>query len=84
MSYIRIYGGSHLAGEVQISGAKNSALKLMAAAILGGGVTTLHNVPRISDCEIMTKVLACFNVKVQRDGNTLYIDASNVQDNEAP
>ncbi|MCF0103968.1 MAG: UDP-N-acetylglucosamine 1-carboxyvinyltransferase [Eggerthellaceae bacterium] len=83
-SYIRVQGGSHLAGEVRIGGAKNSGLKLMAASILGGGVTILHNVPKISDCEIMAKVLACYNVNVKRDGNTLTIDASNVQDNEAP
>ena len=51
---IIVSGNGVLEGEVRVSGAKNSALKLIAAAILGRGKTVLHNVPRISDIEIMS------------------------------
>src|SRR5690606_7831272 len=54
---IRVDGGARLAGEVRVAGAKNSALKLMAAALLTEGRTVLTNVPRITDIAIMAEVL---------------------------
>src|SRR5262245_45203312 len=54
---IRVEGGARLAGEVCVVGAKNSALKLMAAALLTSGRTVLQNVPRITDIAIMAEVL---------------------------
>jgi UDP-N-acetylglucosamine 1-carboxyvinyltransferase len=54
---IRVPGGSRLSGEVTVGGAKNSALKLMAAALLATGRTVLSNVPRITDILIMAEVL---------------------------
>ena len=57
LDVIRVQGGARLAGEVQVSGAKNSALKLMAAALLAEGRTVLHNVPQITDIAIMAEVL---------------------------
>ena len=54
---IRVEGGARLAGEVRVVGAKNSALKLMAAALLAPGRTTITNVPRITDIAIMAEVL---------------------------
>ncbi|WP_412541997.1 UDP-N-acetylglucosamine 1-carboxyvinyltransferase [Longispora sp. K20-0274] len=57
MDLIRVHGGVRLAGEVSVVGAKNSALKLMAAALLAEGRTVLRNVPRITDVAIMAEVL---------------------------
>ncbi|GGJ83495.1 UDP-N-acetylglucosamine 1-carboxyvinyltransferase [Pilimelia anulata] len=54
---IRIAGAARLAGEVPVVGAKNSALKLMAAALLAPGRTVVANVPRITDIAIMAEVL---------------------------
>lgn len=54
---IRVTGGARLAGEVSVTGAKNSALKLMAAALLAPGRTRISNVPRITDVAIMAEVL---------------------------
>jgi UDP-N-acetylglucosamine 1-carboxyvinyltransferase len=54
---IRVVGGARLDGEVSVVGAKNSALKLMAAALLAPGRTVLSNVPRITDIAIMGEVL---------------------------
>jgi UDP-N-acetylglucosamine 1-carboxyvinyltransferase len=57
MERFRVAGGARLAGEVTVSGAKNSVLKLMAAALLAEGTTTLRNVPRIVDVDIMSELL---------------------------
>ncbi|MGN6330024.1 MAG: UDP-N-acetylglucosamine 1-carboxyvinyltransferase [Motilibacteraceae bacterium] len=57
MDRFRVVGGARLAGEVRVSGAKNSVLKLMAAALLAPGRTVLDNVPRILDVEIMAELL---------------------------
>jgi UDP-N-acetylglucosamine 1-carboxyvinyltransferase len=54
---IRVRGGARLAGEVSVVGAKNSALKLMAAALLAPGRSALSNVPRITDMALMAEVL---------------------------
>ncbi|GAB3152524.1 UDP-N-acetylglucosamine 1-carboxyvinyltransferase [Micromonospora sonneratiae] len=54
---IRVSGGARLAGQVQVTGAKNSALKLMAAALLAPGRSVITNVPRITDIAIMGEVL---------------------------
>jgi UDP-N-acetylglucosamine 1-carboxyvinyltransferase len=54
---ITVTGGSRLAGEVNVVGAKNSALKLMAAAVLAPGRSVITNVPRITDIAIMGEVL---------------------------
>jgi UDP-N-acetylglucosamine 1-carboxyvinyltransferase len=54
---IRVLGGARLAGEVSVVGAKNSALKLMAAALLAEGRAVLGNVPQITDIGIMAEVL---------------------------
>ncbi|HBE78212.1 MAG TPA: UDP-N-acetylglucosamine 1-carboxyvinyltransferase, partial [Firmicutes bacterium] len=54
---IEIIGGSPLEGSVNISGAKNAVLKLMAAALLVNNKAIIRNVPRIRDVEIMIKVI---------------------------
>jgi UDP-N-acetylglucosamine 1-carboxyvinyltransferase len=53
----RVTGGAALTGRVRVTGAKNSALKLMAAALLAPGRTTLEEVPDILDVSIMSEVL---------------------------
>lgn len=62
-----------LHGEVRISGAKNSALKLMAAGLLCEGRHVLHNVPDIADVSLMAGVLASIGVQVSRQGDSLEI-----------
>lgn len=75
---IVVRGNNTLSGSVHVAGAKNSALKLMAASILGSGVTILHNVPMISDIGIMSEVLKKLGATVSRDGHTLTIDTADV------
>ena len=79
-----VEGGSRLYGEVEVSGAKNAALKLIAAALLAPGRTVLHNVPRIKDVETMLAVLDGLGAKTEFSGNTLSIDASGVDSYTAP
>ncbi len=85
MEVIRVEGGHSVTGAVTVEGAKNSALKLMAATILAPGVTTLQNVPNISDVHIMGKVLKELGATVEVvDEHTLRIDTSKVDSWETP
>ena len=79
-----IEGGNRLCGEVEVSGAKNAALKLIAAALLAPGRTVLRNVPRIKDVNTMLAVLEGLGARGEFVGNTLYIDTSNVDSYTAP
>ncbi len=79
MDVIRIEGGHRVEGVVTVEGAKNSALKLMAATILAPGVNTLTNVPNIADVHVMGKVLKRLGAKIEVvDEHTLSIDTSSV------
>ena len=84
MSAILVTGGSPLGGTVRASGAKNSALKLMAAALLAPGRSVVHNVPDITDVSVMAEVLRHLGTVVERDGETLTVDATEITSLEAP
>ncbi len=81
---ILVRGNGTLSGEVKISGAKNSALKLMAASILGSGESVIHNVPDISDIAIMSDVLRRLGATGCREDHSLRIDASGVDSFSTP
>ena len=85
MDIIRVEGGHAIEGSVCVSGAKNSALKLMAATLLAPGKTTLTNVPNISDVHVMGKVLKRMGATIEVvDEHSLVIDTSSVDSWEAP
>ncbi|HEV8564366.1 MAG TPA: UDP-N-acetylglucosamine 1-carboxyvinyltransferase [Actinomycetota bacterium] len=84
MDRLFVTGGARLAGSVRVSGAKNSALKLMAGALLAPGRTVLTNVPRIQDCLTMAEVLRGLGVSVDWDGATVAVDATSMRSVEAP
>ncbi|GGF30606.1 UDP-N-acetylglucosamine 1-carboxyvinyltransferase [Williamsia phyllosphaerae] len=69
-----VTGGARLHGEVSVVGAKNSVLKLMAAALLAEGRTTLTNCPEIADVPLMADVLRGLGAVVTLDGETVTID----------
>lgn len=75
-----ITGGTPLKGEVSIGGAKNAVLKLMAAAILAKGETLIHNVPDLTDVEIMLNVIEQLGTKTHYDkiNKTVTIDATDI------
>jgi UDP-N-acetylglucosamine 1-carboxyvinyltransferase len=84
MDRLFVTGGARLAGSVRIAGAKNSALKLMAASLMAPGRSLVRNVPRISDCAVMAEMLEHFGVGVTQDGDSFELDATDVVDVEAP
>ncbi|HHY07741.1 MAG TPA: UDP-N-acetylglucosamine 1-carboxyvinyltransferase [Corynebacteriales bacterium] len=64
-----VTGGARLAGEIAVAGAKNSVLKLMAAALLAEGTTVLENCPRIQDVPLMIEVLRGLGCEVTWEEN---------------
>jgi UDP-N-acetylglucosamine 1-carboxyvinyltransferase len=76
MERFRVVGGSSLGGEVSVVGAKNSALKLMAGALLAVGRTRLSNVPAIIDVTIMAELLRRLGCAVDwdPDGGVVELD----------
>jgi UDP-N-acetylglucosamine 1-carboxyvinyltransferase len=80
---IRVKGGARLAGDVRVGGAKNSALKLMAVALLAEGRTVISNVPRITDIAIMAEVLRRLGCDVSLSGTDATIDVPAEPGSEA-
>jgi UDP-N-acetylglucosamine 1-carboxyvinyltransferase len=85
MDRIRIRGGARLSGAIPISGAKNAALKLMAAALLTPEPLVLANVPRLADVRAMADLLASFGVQVHvapgaafGEGDTITLHAARI------
>jgi UDP-N-acetylglucosamine 1-carboxyvinyltransferase len=82
-----IKGGKKLSGSVEISGSKNSALPILAAALLlAKGESVIHNVPNLSDIDAMLKVLEYLGAKITRDTKerTVTVNAENLTSSEAP
>ena len=80
-----INGGKKLKGEINISGAKNAVLKLMAAALLLDDTCEIHNVPELADVHIMVEVLKSLGAKVDYDlvEKKILMDASELTSHEA-
>ena len=76
MERLRVVGGAKLVGTVRVSGAKNSALKLMAATLLAPGQSKITNLPAIADVEYMAELLTRLGcqVDINRDSNEVLID----------
>jgi UDP-N-acetylglucosamine 1-carboxyvinyltransferase len=79
-----VSGPAPLSGEVGISGAKNSALKIMAASLMIPGQVCLRRVPNITDVWLMAEVLERLGAKVAFEGDRLTIDASGELAEETP
>ena len=79
----RVIGGAQLRGVITISGAKNSALKLMAASLLATGKTTITNIPDIADVDIMADLLTRLGCVVVRSDAQVTIDVPKVPGHRA-
>jgi len=84
MDALVIRGGRKLHGRVEISGAKNAALPVMAATLLAPGVHILKNVPLLSDTRTMANVLEVLGARIAFQGHTCTIDTTNATGVEAP
>lgn len=73
-----------MAGQVAISGAKNSALVIIAGALLCSGDCRIRNVPSLVDVNRMCDILAALGVTLQREGNCLDVNAAHISQSKAP
>ncbi len=83
-SVLEIWGGTPLSGHVTISGAKNSALVIMAGAVLCPQICRIRNVPLLADVFRMGEILTTLGVKLEQQADCLTIDASHISQSKAP
>ncbi|MCS5706867.1 UDP-N-acetylglucosamine 1-carboxyvinyltransferase [Synechococcus sp. FGCU-3] len=81
---LEIAGGRSLRGELGVSGAKNSALVLMAACLLTRDQIRLRNVPPLTDITAMGEMLASLGGRVVRKGDCLELDGDHINNSTAP
>lgn len=84
MSKLIIQGQNMLSGEIKISGAKNSAVALLPAAVLAKNKSVIYNVPEISDIKYLIDIMKLLNCKVEHKNETLYIDSSELENKPIP
>ena len=78
MQKLIIEGKNRLSGEIEVQGAKNSALPLLAASILIDSKTILHNCPDLSDVDAACRILSGLGAKCSRDSKTVTVDSSGI------
>ncbi len=79
MDKLVVEGGRRLEGTVEISGAKNASLPILAATILSKEPSVIKNVPQVADVFTMVKILKSIGAKVQHSGNTVEVDPSPIR-----
>lgn len=84
MDYFKIQGGYPLNGSVDIHGAKNSVLPILAATLLVSGECVLHNCPQLSDVANTVRILQYLGATVKREGSTLTVNTSSVTRDDIP
>lgn len=84
MDKLRIVGGRALAGEIQVSGAKNAALPILCASLLAADTLELSRVPVLQDVRTMLRLLRQLGVRDTREGGALLLDARALTSHEAP
>ena len=84
MDKLKIRGGTRLAGEITVSGAKNAALPILAASLLTADELIVDNVPLLQDVTTTLKLLKQMGVAFERDGTTVRLRADILTKTEAP
>lgn len=84
MEKIVIEGGVPISGFIHASGAKNSALPIMAASLLTGGSHRLYNLPQLKDVDTMKEIMERLGIVFYKDGDALCINSDNLSSTEAP
>ncbi len=80
MGRIIIEGGKRLSGEIDIGGAKNSVLPILAATVLCRGKSIIHNCPNLKDVQMTIEVLRTLGISVEKENDTLYVDSEVLSD----
>ena len=84
MNAFYVEGGHRLEGAVEVHGAKNSVLPILAATILSGGQSVIHNCPRLSDVDASISILRHLGCKVEREGDTVTVDSGPMCRSDIP
>lgn len=84
MGKLLVSGGERLEGDLRIHGAKNAALPILAATLLGETESVLYDCPMISDVTYMLDALRLLGCRVKQEGNTVTVDSSNLTGNTLP
>ena len=80
----KVRGGKMLHGAVRTQGSKNAVLPIMAASLVGGGVSSLTNCPRLLDVDASVDILRCLGCAVAQNGGEIVIDSSGMNGNHIP
>ena len=78
MSGLKIVGGRALCGRIHVQGAKNSVLPILAASLLSGGETVIHNCPALSDVDAAIDILRHLGCRAEFTQGTAYVDSSTM------
>ena len=81
---VSVRGGKQLEGEIRVQGAKNSALPILAAAVLCRTQVTLYNCPRLTDCDAAMRILTTLGCSCKREGNCVTINPSVISRVDIP
>lgn len=84
LSAFLIEGGKKLSGSVAVQGAKNSVLPILAATILSGGISVIHNCPRLTDVDASIAILRHLGCEVCRDGEDITVDSGSMNRCDVP
>lgn len=84
MSAFLIEGGSRLSGSVAVQGAKNSVLPILAATILSGGISVIHNCPQLTDVDASIAILRHLGCVVHQDGGDITVDSGPMNRCDVP
>lgn len=84
MSILTITGGSKLSGIIEIPGAKNAVLPVLAATLLNKGTSILENCPELDDVLTMLEILSALGCKVEREGSRIIVDAATLTSSVIP
>ena len=84
MKTLEINGGKELSGTIRISGAKNSSVALIPAALLADSESTICNVPEITDTDSLCEILEFLGAKISRASESIIIDPTTIENKEIP
>lgn len=84
MEIFRVEGGNRLDGSINVHGAKNSVLPILAASILAKGESVIHNCPDLSDVQASIKILRHLGCAVRREDDTVIVDSSVISECDIP
>ncbi len=84
MKVLEIQGGRELKGTIRISGAKNSSVALIPAAILAEDDVTICNIPEVTDTDALSEILEFLGAEVKRASESIVINPKNIENKEIP